>query len=154
MPLIPVQFTRHAGARPHEMCGNRVQLEDAAGTLLAEGSPLLVEEEPVACAAADIHVPAVNTAAVVTYLAAVGMRHAITGVAWSYAGGIPTGGRLTITDVAATVLDIDISEEGAGLLLFPKPKRSAAVTTAMVVTLAAGGAAITGKVNVLNHWTE
>lgn len=154
MPRTPVEFTREAGARPNERCGNRVQIEDAVGNPLAEGSPLLVEEEPVACAAADIHVPAVDTAAVVTYGAVAALRHSITGVAWSYSGGIPVGGRLRITDDGATVLDIDIAEEGAGLLTFPKPKRSAAVNTAMVVTLAAGGAAISGKVNLLNHWTE
>lgn len=53
---------------------------------------------PVAGAAADVNAPAVNVAAVVTYAGVAGQQHYITGVAWSYYGGIPTGGNLTITD--------------------------------------------------------
>lgn len=134
-----------------------VEIKDADSALraqvTAEGLQVFTTQA-LPCAAADINTPAVNTAAVVTYVAAAGLRHHITGVAWSYAGGIPVGGRLTVTDAGAVVLDIDIAEEGAGLLMFPKPKMNILVNTAMVVTLAAGGAAITGKVNVLNHWTE
>ena len=133
-----------------------VEIKDADSDLRAQvtAQGLQVAEAAIACAAADINVPAVNTAAVVTYAAVAGLRHHITGVAWSYAGGIPVGGRLTVTDAGAVVFDIDIAEEGAGLLMFPKPKMNALVNTAMVVTLAAGGAAIFGKVNVLNHYTE
>ena len=136
-------------ATPHNIEGN----------LINDDRPLAVEQVGVAnagiiCAAGDINVPAVNVAAVVMYPAPAALSHVITGVAWSYSGGIPVGGRLTIvTTTHGTVFDIDIAEEGAGIVLFPVPK-IAAPTDVLTVTLAAGGAAIFGKVNVLNHWTE
>lgn len=114
-----------------------------------------VAETPVVAAAGDVHEPAVNTAAIVTYGATADVNHVITGVAWSYHGGIPANGNLLVEDVAGTtVFSVDIHEEGPGGYIFPKPKKAAAANTAMIITLAAGGAGITGKVSVLNHWTE
>ena len=105
-------------------------------------------------ASGDVHEPAANTAAIVTYAAVAGVKHIITGIAWSYAGGIPSGS-LKVEDVSGTtVFVMGITEEGAGVITFPRPKKAAAVNTAMIVTLAAAGAAVTGKVSVLNHWTE
>ena len=135
-------------ATPHNIEGN----------LINDDRPLAVEEQgavnTIISAAGDIDVPAVNVAAVVMYPAPAALSHVITGVAWSYSGGIPVGGRLTIvTTTHGTVFDIDIAEEGAGIVLFLSPK-IAAPTDVMTVTLAAGGAAIFGKVNVLAHWTE
>lgn len=108
----------------------------------------------VPCAAADVNEPAVNTAAVVNYGAAgAGVSHVITGVAWSY-NAAPTGGRITIEDGAGVIVfRQDITAAGPGSILFPMPKRGAA-NTAMIVTLTAAGAAVTGKVSVLGHWTE
>jgi len=112
-------------------------------------------ERPVEAASGDVHEPAANTAAVVTYAAVAAMKHVITGLAWSYAGGIPTNGNLKVEDVSGTtVFSMDITEEGAGIITFPKPKKAAAINTAMIITVAAGGAAVTGKVSALNHWTE
>jgi hypothetical protein len=109
----------------------------------------------IACAAADVHAPAANTAAVVTYAAIAGLRHVVTGIAWSYVGGTPTGGNIKIEDVAGTVVfSLDIDKSGPGSFEFPIPKKSAAVNTAMIITLAAGGAGITGKISVENHWAE
>jgi hypothetical protein len=114
-----------------------------------------VDEAAVACAAADVHAPAANTAAVVTYAGVAALRHVITGLVWSYAGGIPVGGNLKVDDVAGTtVFTMDIDESGPGIIVFPKPKRSAAVNTAIIITLTAGGAGVTGKVSILNHWME
>ena len=107
----------------------------------------------VDAAAANIHAPAVNTAAVVTYGAVATQRHYITGVAWSYYGGIPTGGNLTITDAGAAVFNVDINEEGPGFFTFPVTLRSGAVNQALVTTLTAGGAAVTGKLSMLGHWS-
>jgi len=107
------------------------------------------------CAAADVHAPAANTAAVVTYAAVAGEKHVVTGIAWSYTGGTPTGGNLKIEDVSGTtVFTLDIDKSGPGSFEFPIPKKSAAANTAMIITLAAGGAGVTGKVSVVNHWTE
>ena len=135
-------------ATPHNIEGN----------LINDDRPLAVEQQGVAntgiiCAAGDINVPVVNVAAVVTYPAPAVLSHVITGVAWSYSG-IPVGGRLTIvTTTHGTIFDIDIAAAGAGSVLFPVPK-IAAPTDVMTITLAAAGALIFGKVNVLNHWTE
>ena len=135
-------------ATPHNIEGN----------LINDNRPLAVEQQGVTntgiiCAAGDINVPAVNVAAVVTYPAPAVLSHVITGVAWSYSG-IPVGGRLTIvTTTHGTIFDIDIAAAGAGSVLFPVPK-IAAPTDVMTITLAAAGALIFGKVNVLNHWTE
>jgi hypothetical protein len=105
-----------------------------------------------ACAAADANAHASGGAAVITYDAVAAKRHVITGVAWSY-GGAPTGGNLKIEDVSGTtVFSIDITAAGPGMIIFPKPKMSALVNTAMIVTLADGGVA--NKVNVLNHYLQ
>lgn len=130
------------------------------GNLINDDRPLAVEQQGVgnvaiAGAAGDIHVPAANVAAVVTYPAAAGLSHAITGMAWSYFGGVPVAGRLTVTDAGVTVFDVDIADEGVGFVVFPVPKVSALPNTAMVVTLAAAGVAgVTGKLSILGHWTE
>lgn len=101
----------------------------------------------------DIHAPAANTAAVVTYAAQAATRQVIGGVAWSYYGGVPTGGNLTIATGGSTVFNIDIAEEGPGFFTFPRPL-AGALAANIVITLTAGGAGITGKVSVLNHWGE
>ena len=105
----------------------------------------------LASAAAYVNAPAVNTAAVVTFAAAAGVRHTIDGIAFSYTGGLPVGGLLTITDNAVTVLTLDIPDEGPRSVTFPSGLRSAAANTIMVCTLSAGGAAITGKMNVIGY---
>ena len=107
------------------------------------------------CSSGDVHAPAADTAAVVTYAAAAGLRHVITGITWSYKGADPTGGNLKVEDVSGTVIfTMDINKEGPGIIVFPVPKRSAAVNTALIITLAAGGGSCTGKLSILNHWTE
>lgn len=110
--------------------------------------------EPSPMVAADLHAPAANTAAVVTYAADTDEKHVIHGVAWSYSGG-PTNGNLKIEDVSGTtIFTMDITAAGPGSIIFPRPIRGAAINTAMIVTLAAGGSGISGKVNVLGHTKE
>lgn len=98
----------------------------------------------------DVHAPAANTAAVITYAAATGTEHVIWGVAWSY-DGAPTGGNLLIQDGTDTVFSMDITAGGPG---YVPVRRRGSTNTALVVTLAAGGAGVSGKVNVLAHWAE
>jgi hypothetical protein len=125
------------------------------GVAVSNTNPLPVAQTRTPCAAADVHAPAVNTAAVVTYAAVAAVKHVITGIAWSYVGGVPVGGNLMIEDISGTtVFSMDISDQGAGVITFPRPKVSAAANKAMIITLAAGGAGVTGKVSVLGHWTE
>jgi len=129
------------------------------GNLINDARPLAVEQQGVgnvaiAGAAGDVNEPAANVAAVVTYVAAAGLRHVITGVAWSYYGGVPVG-RITVQDAGATVFVMDIADEGCGFVVFPVPKVSAVANTAMVITLSAAGVAgVTGKLSILGHWTE
>lgn len=100
----------------------------------------------------DVDEPAVNTDAVVTYAAVAGEQHVIGGVAWSYDAA--PAGSLTIEDGAGnTVFVISILSSGENFFLFPRPLRGT-VNTAMIVSLTAGGAAVTGKLSVLSHWTE
>jgi hypothetical protein len=107
----------------------------------------------VVAAAADIHLPAAATAAVVSYAAgAAGVRHVVSGIAWSYSG-VPTAGNLKVEDGATTIFSIDIVSAGPGAIPFPAPRKGSAAT-AMTVTLTSGGTGITGKLNVLGHWTE
>lgn len=96
--------------------------------------------------AANIHVPAANTAAVVT-LAAGNYRNGVSKIVASYSAA-PTGGRLTITDGATTVFDVDVLSGGPVDFDFDPPL-AGSMNTALAVTLAAGGAGISGKLNIL-----
>jgi len=119
---------------------------ETAISAMAEQLPVAVE-----ASASDHHGPAANTAAVVTYNQNIaGLHHVITGVAWSYSDD-PTGGKLTITgSTTGIVFEHEITTGGPGYFAFPVPKQFDVET--VTITLAAGGAGITGKVSVLNHW--
>lgn len=102
---------------------------------------------------ADKVVGGAGAAAVKTYAAVATKSHAISGVAWSYSAA-PTGGNLKIEDGAGTVLlDMDITAAGPGHVPFTPPKRGT-VNTDLVITLAAPGGAVVGKLNILGHWLE
>lgn len=107
----------------------------------------------VSVSTTDVHAPASNTAAVVTYTAKVNRRHVISGFAWSYKGGAPVG-NLKIEDGSGNVVfTMDVTAEGAGFISFPEPKKGT-TNRAMIITAAAGGSGVTGKVSILNHWME
>lgn len=106
------------------------------------------------------HRPAVNTAAVVTHAAAAGIAHVLHWILWSY-DSAPTGGKLTVTINGAVVLEIDIAGVAGsplfGFISFPAHADENGmgqggiygdVNQALVVTLAAAGAACKGKVAV------
>jgi len=97
----------------------------------------------------DQRAPASNTAAVITYAGIPDSSHVISGVSWSYDDD-PTGGQLTITMNGVTVYIIDEPVKGPGFIPFLPNKRFNKGTT-VVITLAAGGAGVTGKLNVLGH---
>lgn len=98
-------------------------------------------------AAANLDAPAANTAAVLTYAADPTHQHEFDEIVWSY-NAAPTGGRVTITDGGTTVFDMDITAAGPGEIGLRRPLRGA-VNSTLVITLAAGGAAATGKLNCL-----
>jgi hypothetical protein len=109
--------------------------------------------QPKPFSTADVHAPGANTAAQINYAAVADRRHALSGVAWSYSGA-PTGGQLTIEDGSGSVVfRVDISAAGPGVIYFTPPKHGGQ-NTALIVTLAAGGAGVSGKVAVLAHWKE
>jgi hypothetical protein len=156
-----------AGALPIAQPGRTVFISDTAswyivradGILVAYTIPAAVNVTPslpvtVQVLAADVHAPSSNTAAVVSYGANATKKHVISGVAWSYVGGTPSGGNLMIQDGNAIVFTVDIDKSGPGSFEFPNPKVAAAINTAMTITLAAGGSGVTGKVSVENHWLE
>lgn len=94
------------------------------------------------------HTPAANTAAVATLAAVTGQRHMITQIDWSY-GATPTSGTLTI-NLGAETHTYYVVVAGPGQLFFPEGlfgDESAQV----VVTLSAGGASVSGAVQVHSH---
>jgi len=109
---------------------------------------------PVLDSTSDVNVPAANAAATVTYPAVAGAQHCLSGLAWSYAGGTPTGGNLQVQDGNGNVVfTMDITAAGPGQVYF-RPAKKGTANTAMTITLAAGGAGVSGKLSVLGHWTE
>jgi len=94
----------------------------------------------------DVNAPASNTAAVLTYAAVSDRRHVLDSVEWSYSAS-PTGGNLKIEDGAGTtVFSIDVTAAGPGFFKFA-PGLAGRANTALIVTLAAGGSGVSGKVN-------
>lgn len=90
--------------------------------------------------------------AVVEYDAAAGFRHIISGLAWSY-NTAPAAGRIKVEDGAETLFDLDITADGPGQIHF-EPNLRGTTGEAMTITLYSGGAGVTGKLNVLGHYTQ
>lgn len=89
------------------------------------------------------HYPAANTAAVITLTAVENRRHTVHFVQWSYTAA-PTGGRLTIDVGGVTKFDVDITAAGpGGFNLYIV----AGVNQEVVITLAAPGGVVVGKLN-------
>lgn len=91
------------------------------------------------------HAPNDNTAAVITLAAATGETHVVDQVAWSYDDD-PTGGNLKIEDDTTTIFTVDITSKGPGFIPFEGGIQGT-TGNKVVITLAAGGAGIAGKVN-------
>lgn len=107
--------------------------------------------EPVKATTADTATAAANTAVAITYTANANVRHAVKQIVVSYSAA-PTGGNLTIADGAGTtVFDVAITAAGPTTITLDPPL-SGSYNTALVITLAAGGAAIVGKLNA-RHYT-
>lgn len=89
---------------------------------------------------------AANTAVVTTYAAVAGQRHRLTLLDASYSAA-PAGARVLVQDGAATVYDHDYGATQPSSVPIPPGGIQGSVNTQMVVTLAAGGAGVTGKLN-------
>lgn len=103
-------------------------------------------------AAARHNPAAANTVAPVNLPApGAGLHWVIGSVEWGYSGA-PTGGQLTITDGGAEVFRVYITAGGPGTLQWSPAKRFTD-NAAVVVSLSAGGAGVSGVVNV-HAWVE
>jgi hypothetical protein len=91
-----------------------------------------------------IHVPAANTAAIITIAGVAGRKHILHQVQWSYSAA-PVAGRLTVTVNAITVFDVDVISGGPGGFGL---EIAGGTNQAVVITLAAGGGTTVGKLNV------
>lgn len=115
----------------------RLAIDSPMGVAALNGLPSI---------AADNHAPADNTAAVVTYAAVAGQQHYLHGIYWSYDAAITAIGTVKVEDVSGTTVfgPLPIPSMGPGFFLFDPPIVSSAVNTAMIVTLATGGALVQG----------
>ena len=88
-----------------------------------------------------------NAAVAVTLVGQSRKRHYVLLVLWSYSG-TPTGGRLTISglDPTSDTVDFDITASGPGPITLPP--LMGGLGENVVVTLAAGGAGVVGKLTV------
>jgi hypothetical protein len=95
-----------------------------------------------------------NKAAVITYPAAgVGRRHVIGGLYWSYIGTNPVG-QVKLEDGAGNIVfTTGIVGAGNDSVIFSDGKRGSE-NTAMIATLTAGGAGVSGIISVTEHVIE
>lgn len=109
--------------------------------------------DPIKGTTSDHNAPAANTAAVITYTANATKRHVVGQIIASYTAA-PTGGNLKVEDGAGTtIFEVDIAAVSPSPInVVFDPPLSGSYNTAMVITLAAGGAGISGKVTA-RHWT-
>lgn len=93
--------------------------------------------------------PAANAPAIVKIAGRVGHRTCIGNVQWSYSG-VPAGGNIIATDgIADRVYTVDIVAAGPGALISGDAWAEFNVGADVTVTLAPGGAGVTGKVSLL-----
>ena len=98
----------------------------------------------------SVHTPVADTAAIITLAAEHHVRHLVRTIVWSYSVA-PTAGRLTLTVDGTIRLDVDITAAGPGALPLDL---LTAEQAAVVITLAAGGAAVVGKLSVVSNPTS
>ena len=95
----------------------------------------------------DDHQPSANTAAVVTLAADSEQCHVITSITFGY-NATPTSGSVVVTAGGTTIFSVPVAAAGAGQIHFPYGLHNdAALNEAVVVTLAAAGASVTGRIN-------
>lgn len=89
-----------------------------------------------------------NAAAAITVAAETENYWVLDFISWSYSAA-PTGGKLTVTINAVSVYEVDITAAGPGVIDFAHhPLYTGVKNQALVVTLAAGGGTVVGKVNI------
>lgn len=126
------QFVARGGA------GSPAPVASLDGRFLGAGTPY-------PAAAAD-YASGTNAAAAVTLAATPYRSHLLYGLDWSYSAA-PTSGLLSVTDGGTVVFAQAVTASGPGFHRWDPPK---AFTrgNAVVVTLAAGGAGVEGRVSL------
>lgn len=94
---------------------------------------------------------AVNTAVVVTIAAVAGQAVRLTSLAVSY-NAAPTAGSVTVVVNAVTILQLDISAAGPSAVPLPPGGLECQAGQSCVITLAAAGAAVAGRVSVSSYY--
>jgi hypothetical protein len=124
----------------------------------SEGDPYILKHRttPVVAAAANVHAPAANTAAVVTYASAgAGVCHVISGIHCAFDVAPAAAKALTVEDGSGIVV-YKTFMTAAGLAVIPfDPPFKGSAATALIITLAASGSgSSTGVVSIIGHRTE
>jgi hypothetical protein len=152
-----------SGSLPDTATGDLAAVAAAlAATLTVDATgqgdvPITLDGETVAvtsrpASSSNVHFPAANTAAVVTKGApGEGVKHVLGGIYWSY-NDTPSGGSVSVVDGSTSVFSEGVTSGGPGYFPF-QPPMSLTENAQMIVTLAAGGAGVTGRLN-LHAWTE
>lgn len=117
-------------------------------------NPNPVALEPSQADASDTASASANAAVTISRGGASGIAHILGGLAFSYGGsGTLSGGAISITDGGTTVFQLEVAAKGHYVIPFEPALRFGAGNS-VVVTLAAGGANVTGMVNLLGHRIE
>lgn len=114
------------------------------GALAGSVPVAAVPSNPVSATAA------VNTAVTVTINGVAGQSVRLTALAASY-NAAPTGGLLTVVVNAVTIVQLDIAAAGPTAIPLPPGGLECAAGQNVVITLAAAGAAVAGRVNVASY---
>jgi hypothetical protein len=101
---------------------------------------------PVKQTTSDTTTSTAHTAVSITYAALAGLAHAIHSLIVSYHGGTASGELKVEDGVGTTVFSIVLPAAGVYIIPFPVPLLGSK-NTALVVTLADGGASVIGKIN-------
>jgi hypothetical protein len=99
---------------------------------------------------------AVNTAVTLTINGVAGQSIRITMLAWSYTG-TPSGGNITVVVNGVTIFQQDISSgagntNGDGYVPLPAGGLECQAGQSAVITLAAAGAAVAGRLNAASYY--
>jgi len=99
----------------------------------------------------DVDAPAVNTAAVVTYVADADTIHVLTQMTFSYSAAPDAGSYVQVAVAGDVVFRAYITQGGPGPIEFVPPICTER-NQAMVLTLSAGGGGISGQISG-RHYT-
>lgn len=116
--------------------------------------PLYYQEYPTTDVGSGNVASGLNANAVITYSGIANSQHVIAGLAWSYSN-TPVNGALDMQDGSGNhVFSIDITEAGAGFFPFTPAGQRGTAGADLIVTLAAAGSGIVGKVNTVGYRLE